>query len=487
LTFGAGAFIVCPMSRKKKRTEIPEFVRTVLERLNGHGHDSYVVGGAVRDLLMGRPVTDWDVASSASPEEITELFQDTRHFRLKHQTVTLVHEDRCYEVTSFRGEGEAGTRDIETDLGHRDFTIDAMALGAGAEEVLDPFQGREDIRKRLVRAVRNPGDRFGEDPLRMLRSVRLATELGFRIDPETLRAVSRMGGEIHRVAQERIREELMKILLSPRPSTGFHLMKKTGLLGEVLPELLEGVGMRQNPLVHRYTVFRHIMETLDRVEAAPVLRLAALLHDIAKPRTREKIAGKFHFYGHEKASALLAREIMERLKFSNDTTSQVAHLIALHMRDLDYHSTWSDGAVRRLIRDVGEENVGGFLILREADLMAHGVVGRKKTALFSELKVRIERLLGNPVPRKACDLAIDGHNVMESLHLSPGPEVGRVLNLLMERVTDDPSLNTEECLAAILQEMKGDASGKNARLPAVGRGERKRLPGKGGKERIEID
>jgi len=445
------------MSRKKKIMEIPEFVRSVLERLNSHGHEAYVAGGAVRDLLMGRPVSDWDVASSASPQEIAGLFPGTRHFRLKHETVTLVHEGRSYEVTSFRGEGEAGTRDIERDLGHRDFTIDAMALGAGAEEVLDPFRGREDIRKRLVRAVGKPEDRFGEDPLRMLRAVRLATELGFRIDPGTLRTASRMGDEIRRVAQERIREEVMKILLTPRPSTGFHLMKKTGLLGRVLPELIEGVGKRQNPQVHRYTIFRHIMETVDRVKADPVLRLAALLHDIAKPRTRKKIAGRFHFYGHEKASALLAREIMGRLKFSNDTTSQVAHLIALHMRDLDYRSTWSDGAVRRLIRDVGEENMGRYLSLREADLLAHGVVGGK-TALFPELKARIEKLCGSPYPRKARELAIDGRNVMEALHFSPGPEVGRVLGLLMERVIDDPSLNTEESLAAMLQEMKGGAS-----------------------------
>jgi tRNA nucleotidyltransferase (CCA-adding enzyme) len=486
LTFGGGAFIVSRMSRKRRITELPKFVLTILERLNSHGYESYVVGGAVRDLLMGRTVTDWDVASSASPEEIARLFQDTRHFRLKHQTVTLVHEHRCYEVTSFRGGEEVGTRDIEADLARRDFTINAMALSGGAEEVLDPFQGREDIRERLVRTVGNPEDRFADDPLRMLRSVRLATEIGFRIDPGILEAVSRMGDEIHRVAQERIREELMKILLCQRPSIGFRLMKKTGLLSRVLPELLEGVGKRQNPQTHRYTVFTHTLETVDRVEAEPVLRLAALLHDIAKPRTRKKIAGKFHFYGHEEMSALLAREIMKRLKFSNDTTSQVAHLIALHMRDMDYHSNWSDGAVRRLIRDVGEENMGRFLIFREADLLAHGVVDRK-TALFAELKARIGKLLGSSFPRKSRELAIDGHMVMEFFHLSPGPEVGRILHVLMERVTDHPSLNTVESLTAILQEMKGKACRKKACLPAVSKRERNRVPRSGGREPIRID
>lgn len=430
--------------------EIPDFVGHIVERLQLHGHTAFVVGGAVRDMHMARAVTDWDIATSAGREEIMAVFADTRSFSLKHETVSLVHENRCYEVTPFRGEGK---RDLETDLAHRDFTIDAMAYNPARKELVDPFGGRKDIRKRLVKCVGNPADRFREDPLRLLRAVRLAAELGFRTEPETLEEISRSAQAINTVAKERIREEWMKVLLSPRPSRGIHLMRNTNLLGQVLPELLEGVGRRQNPRHHRYTVYKHILETIDRVEAEPVLRLTALLHDIAKPRVREKIAGKFRFYGHEKAGAALAQEILERLKFDNGTISLVTHLIANHMRDLDYHPGWTDGAVRRLIRAVGAEHIGLFFRFRDADLEAHGVQDEKQ-ALFPHLKDRVQEMLSRPLAAKSRDLAIDGHRVMELLGLSPGPEVGRILNLLLEKVTDDPELNCEERLVAMLKGMK---------------------------------
>jgi putative nucleotidyltransferase with HDIG domain len=440
--------------------KIPEFVMTILNRLRAGGYEAYVVGGAVRDFCMGRPLTDWDIATPAAPGEITSLFQDMKTFSLKHETVTLVSGEGNVEVSAFRTE-RLGGGGLEGDLAHRDFAMNAMAYDPARDRMVDPFGGREDIARKRIRAVGVPEDRFREDPLRLMRAVRFAIELGFRIDPDTRRSAESMAGLLGSAANERVRDELVKLLVCPKPSGGILLMKRMGLLAIVIPELLEGVGLRQNPQYHRFTVFRHNMETLDRVEPDPVLRLTALLHDIAKPRVREKIAGKFRFYGHDKASAGLAREIMERLRFGNEMIDRVTHLIAHHMRDLDYSREWSDGAVRRFIRNLGEENVPFFLSFREADILAHGIMD-KKLSVFWELKERIRRLLASPFPKKKPELAIDGHKVMEVLGLNPGPLIGRILDILMEKVTDDPGLNTEESLVSLLRSMEPKAEGNGA-------------------------
>ena len=228
-------------------------------------------------------------------------------------------------------------------------------------------------------------------------------------------------------------------------------MVRTGLLRQILPELLEGYLKRQNAY-YRYTIYRHIMETIDRVDPDPILRLIALLHDIAKPRTRGKIKGEWRFFGHEEASARLAKEIMLRLKFGNDMIGKVTNLIAHHM--VGYDPVWSDGAVRRLIRRVGPENIGRLLSFRRADLLAHGLKDQK-LKLLSELEKRVEGLRERPLVERTCDLAIDGYEVMEVLGLNPGPEVGEALEVLMEKVTDHPELNTQERLIALLKGMKG--------------------------------
>ncbi len=427
---------------------IPEFVVSILERLHSSDYEAYIVGGAVRDMCLQKDPTDWDVATSAPPEKIKSIFGDVRNFSLKHETVTLVDSAEHHEVSTYRGSKNFG-QTIEEDLGHRDFTINAMAYDHHRDEIVDPYGGAEDILKKWVRAVGEPRERFREDPLRLLRAVRLATELSFRIEPKTLETLSEMALQLASVAQERIREELMKVLMSQRPSMGFNLMKRTGLLQQVLPELLEGYRKKQNAY-HRYTIYRHIMETVDGVEPDPVLRLTALLHDIAKPRVRQKIRGEYRFLGHEEASAQLAREIMERLRFSNETIGQVTNLVAHHM--IQYHSGWSDGAVRRLIRRVGSENVNHLLSFRRADTLAHGRNGQKME-LLSELEKRIGALSKGPLATKTRDLAIDGKRVMGVLDLSQGPEVGRILHTLMEKVMDRPELNTEERLMAILEEM----------------------------------
>lgn len=426
--------------------ELPDIILSILDRLHSSGHQAYVVGGAIRDTCLGRKPVDWDVATSAPLEKIKLIFHDMGHFNLKHGTVTLVDTKRHFEVTTFKGRKNS-PKTIEEDLKRRDFTINAMAYDVDKREILDPMQGRRDIAKKSVRAVGDPEERFREDPLRLLRAVRLATELKFRVETKTLEAISRMAEQLASVSQERIREELMKILMSQKPSIGFNLMLRTGLLKLVLPELLEGHLKKQN-VRHRYTIYKHILETIDRVEPDPVLRLCALLHDIAKPRVRSKVNGKFRFLGHMKESAELSAHILKRLRFSNEMIGQVTNLISYHL--IQYDTGWSDGAVRRLIRRVGPENIDALLSFRRADLLAHGL-GNEGLALLSELKERVGEIMGKPLAVETRDLAIDGHRVMEALGLGPGPSIGRVLDELMEKITDQPELNTEEKLIALLK------------------------------------
>ena len=240
-----------PRSTRTADWNIPTFVRSVVSRLHRAGHEAYVVGGAVRDLCMGRPATDWDVTTSASPEQIASVFRRLRSFSLKHETVTLVYRRRHYEVTTFRGLNQ----NLEEDLKHRDFTINAMAYDIGTAAVIDPSGGRKDIANGVVRGVVSPEERFREDPLRLLRAVRIATELGFRIEAKTLKAISSMAEAITDVAPERIRDEVVKILLSEKPSKGLHLLRKTGLLGWILPELV-GMGRVRGGLWIKWCLIR---------------------------------------------------------------------------------------------------------------------------------------------------------------------------------------------------------------------------------------
>ncbi|MFH1488991.1 MAG: HD domain-containing protein [Pseudomonadota bacterium] len=437
------------------RMELPKFVRFIIQGLQSSGFEACVVGGAVRDFCLQRPALDWDVATSAPPDGIKAVFRRVRHFSLKHDTVTLVDGRNHYDVTTFRGAGDSG-QSIEGDLGHRDFTINAMAYDVSGKILMDPYGGRGDISRKLLRAVGKPDERFREDPLRLIRAVRIGHELGFGIEEETFRSLSRNGELLREAAGERIREELLKILMGKKPSRAFTLMRRAGLLKVFLPELLEGYLKKQN-VHHRFTVFRHIMETVDRVDPEPVLRLTALLHDIAKPRVRKKIEGSFRFYGHEEASASLANEIMARLKFSRDLIDRVTGLTAHHM--IGYSPEWSDGAVRRLIGRVGKENIETLLAFRRADLLAHGIMDHK-LELLSRLEGRVQGMTVNPLPLKISDLAIDGNRVMQVLGLKTGPAVGQVLDGLMQRILDDPDLNTEEGLIAAVKEIRRNKMGE---------------------------
>jgi poly(A) polymerase/tRNA nucleotidyltransferase (CCA-adding enzyme) len=427
------------------RLDTPPFVRFILKQLRQAGYSAYVVGGAVRNAWLHRPVTDWDVATSASPDEIRERFRPIRHFVLKHGTVTLVRGARSYEVTSFRGRG----RTLREDLARRDFTLNAMAYDPDRKEIIDPHGGRDDLRGRRVRAVGDPRERFREDALRLLRAVRLAVQFAFRIEGKTGAVLKEMADRIHQAAPERIRDEFTKILMSPSPAAGLDLMRRTGLLGQVLPEILEGFRKQQDP-EHRLTIYRHVLETVNAVPASPVLRWSALLHDLAKPRVRRKVDGEWCFPDHEKAGARLAASVLKRLRFSRAMTARITNLVAHHV--IDWSGSWSRARVRRLIRSVGLPSIMDLLRLCRADQLAHGN-GISKLKSMDALERRIIGEIEKGLVLGVRDLAIGGREVKQTLGISDGPEVGRILEALVEEVIADPALNTPDRLLSLLRRM----------------------------------
>jgi poly(A) polymerase/tRNA nucleotidyltransferase (CCA-adding enzyme) len=423
---------------------VPEPVHFLINKLQQANHSAYIVGGAVRDICLKRPLTDWDLATSASVRTIQNIFRNTPQYTLGHATVAIIIKGRAYEITPFRGQ----TNSLDEDLKKRDLTINAMALDPGTGQISDPHNGRGDLRNKIIRAVQNPRDRFREDPLRLLRAIRFAAQLNFKIHEKTFSAISASAPLLSTVAPERIRKELLKILMVQKPSGSFNTLAGTGLLNTFMPELLEGRLKRQNQY-HRYTILKHILKTVDHVKPDPLLRVTALLHDIAKPRIRTKIDGIWRFHGHEKASALLAEEIMKRLKFSNNMIRNVTHLIKNHL--IGYNAQWSDAAVRRLIKRVGTDFIGDLVVFRKADILAHGKNSGNQD-LLSQLEGRIQAQLSSCPPIHVSDLAIDGKTVMSSTGLPPGPAVGEILNKLCRIVLEQPQLNRKEKLLEILKE-----------------------------------
>jgi len=423
---------------------IPEPVHFLINKLEQADHRAFIVGGAIRDIYLKRPVTDWDLATSASARTIQNIFRNTPQYTLGHTTVAIIIKGRSYEITPLRGQ----TNSLDEDLKKRDLTINAMALDPGTGQIFDPYNGRGDLRNKIIRAVQNPRDRFLEDPLRLLRAIRFAAQLNFKIHEKTFSAISTSAPLLSTVAPERIRGELLKILMVKKPSNNFNTLARTGLLKTFMPELLEGRLKRQNQY-HRYTILKHTLKTVDYVKTDPLLRVTALLHDIAKPRIRKKIEGTWRFHGHEKASALLAEEIMKRLKFSNKMIQDVTHLIKNHL--IGYNSQWSDAAVRRLIKRVGTDFIGDLVVFRKADILAHGK-GSGNQDILSQLEGRIQTQLSSSPPIHVSDLAIDGKTVMSSTGLPPGPAVGEILNELCSIVLEHPQWNRKEKLLKILKD-----------------------------------
>jgi len=449
------------------KIQLPEFVQEILKKFSAKDYEIYVVGGAVRDLLTARSVDDWDFTTSATPEEILKIFPDG-FYDNEFGTVGIADASSVnpYEITTFRkefGYSDARRPDrvewgktLEEDMARRDFTINAMALkqlkGKDEFEIVDLFGGQKDLDKKIVRAVGDANVRFSEDALRMMRALRIAAELGFTIEEATLEAIKKNAALIGKIARERVKEELFKLLASHNPYEGILLFRNSGLMQEVLPELEKAFGVEQKSpgRHHLYDVGTHLLMSLKACKSTdPLVRFATLIHDIGKPGTYKKLpTGVITFYNHEVISTRIARNIAERLRFSNEETEKFVTLVRWHQFTVDERQT--DSAIRRFIKNVGKENVTDMLYLRVADRLGGGA--RETSWRLEEFKKRLIEVQKQPFTVR--DLKINGNDVMETLSLAPGPKVGEILNILFEKVVENDLPNEKEELIKELEKFK---------------------------------
>ena len=433
---------------------IPDHVRAALERLWGAGHAAYVVGGSLRDTLLGREAADWDVATSARPEEILGLFPGG-HYENRFGTV----DADGLEITTFRRDHRYAdhrrpdtvtfTDSIDEDLARRDFTINAIAWGRDGDEAglaseprfVDPTGGRADVDARVLRAVGDPDTRFDEDALRLLRAARLAAQLGFTIEPATLDAMRRQADLVTHLSAERVGQELQKMLGADPPSRAFRILADAALLEPLFPELAAQRGIPQNKVAGE-DLFDHTLRSLDAAaEIAPGderLMLAALLHDVGKPETYQD----GHFPAHDEMGARIAERLLTRLAVARRDADEVVELIRAHM--FGYERGWSDAAVRRFIRRVGVDRVERLLFLRAADNVGSGKA--RDAGDLEELRDRVRGELARRVPLSLRELAVDGHDIVRELGLPPGPAIGAILDRLLESVISDPARNRRDVL-----------------------------------------
>ncbi len=451
--------------------KVPEDVRFIVRRLRERGKRAWIVGGCVRDLLRGKEPKDWDVATDAKPEEVKAAFSRVIDTGIEHGTVTVLVKKVPYEVTTLRGEGAYtdGRRpdsvqfveEIDADLARRDFTFNAIALDPIDGHVIDPFGGQRDLAAGILRAVGDPRERFAEDGLRVLRAARFSATLAVQIDADTERAMGepRSLDTFRKVSLERVRDEWVKAMSASRPSVAFDAMLRTGLLAITCPELLESVGCEQNKH-HAFDVWGHTMACLDACPPEPVLRFSALLHDVGKPRSRafSDKTNDWTFYHHEGIGADMADPILTRLRFSNDERATIVALVRHHL--ICYSAEWTDGAVRRWLRRVGAELTPRLLSLGRADAHGKGRPADADLQAIDELERRASALIAAGAALSTRDLAVKGGDLMRALSIAPGPVVGKLLERLLELVTDEPAKNTREALLdearRFLAELAGD-------------------------------
>jgi tRNA nucleotidyltransferase (CCA-adding enzyme) len=495
--------------------QIPQEVQKIITSLQKAGFEAFAVGGCVRDTLLGRQPADWDVTTNATPEEIQKLFPHS-FYANQFGTVTVLtgktpsdsplsgregsRPDKGgkgwvseIEVTTYRTDADYTdqrhpdtvhfTAKLEEDLARRDFTINSMAmveatppnLSSPEKEgvknsavienlrIIDPFGGLKDLNAKLVRAVGDPKDRFAEDALRLLRAVRLAAQLNFTIEEKTLAAITQYAPSITAVSQERVRDELVKMVMSSHPEYGFNLLRQTGLLAIVLPEVAEGVGVGQNKH-HIYTVFDHNVKSLQYAAqfGYPLhVRLAALWHDIGKPRTKKLAGLDYTFHAHDIVGARMTEKLMKRLRFSNALIEQVVHLVRHHMFYYDVGKVTEAGA-RRLLRRVGKDQFADLIKLRIAERKGSGVPKAEPYRL-RHLQFLVEKAAQEPITTN--HLKIGGNDLMKELALRPSPQIGGILNALLAEVLDDPAKNTREHLLKRAHELKDKDSSE---LKALG-------------------
>jgi len=460
------------MKSKELKIEIPKEVLDVIRKLQEKEFQAYIVGGCVRDILRGIKPQDWDIATDAKPEEVAKIFP--KHFiENKFGTVTVLTGSKDptlkeIEVTTFRIEEKYTDRrhpdkvrwakTIEEDLSRRDFTINAMAIKIKNEklkiknlELIDPFNGQKDLKNKIIRAVGDPDERFKEDALRLMRAVRFATTLEFDIEKKTFEAIKKNAYLLEFISKERIRDEFLKIIMSKNAAKGIDLLRETGLLKYVVPELLEGYKVSQNKH-HIYDVYEHSLRSLDFAAKKgfnKYVRLAALFHDIGKPRTKRGEGPDATFYGHEVVGAKMTAQILNRLRFSKKDIEKIVKLVRYH---LFYYNVGevTESSVRRLLRKVGKENIEELVQLRMADRIGSGCKKALPYRLRHFLYV-VDKVSQDPIDTRM--LKIDGHRIMSILNIEPGPKIGQILDILLSEVLDEPDKNNERYLEKKVKEL----------------------------------
>jgi tRNA nucleotidyltransferase (CCA-adding enzyme) len=455
--------------------DLPRSVVYIIKTLTDAGYTAEIVGGAVRDLLLDKPTSDWDITTDATPEQVMPLFQES-FYENQFGTVMIAQKhlgeqfgfdypddqgDLIFDITTYRSDGEYRNhrkpesvewgKTITEDLKRRDFTINAMAIQVKGQrekenskvevELIDPYEGQKDLEAKLIRTVGNPSDRFAEDALRMLRAIRFAVQLGFVIEKETGDAIITHATSLPHISLERISAEFLKMMASDRPSSAIFLLDQFGLLQYILPELIEAKGVRQSGH-HIYDVYEHSVRALDACTSTdPVVRIATLLHDIGKPVTaRDTATGTVTFYNHEVVGARIAKHIAQRLRLPKNDCNRIFTLVRWHM--FTYENFVTDAYIRRFITRIGTENLEDIFALRIGDRVGSG--SKATSWRLEELKDRVWAELHQPM--KVTDMAINGNDIMEALDIKPGPQIGKILNTLFEDVLEHPEHNTKEYL-----------------------------------------
>jgi len=431
---------------------LPESLLVLMKTIRTRGYEVYIVGGAVRDHLMGRSINDYDLTTSAKPEVIQKLFKKTVDIGIDFGTVQVNCMGDIYEVTTYRQDSLKSdgrkpdfvsyTSDVMEDLARRDFTVNAMIMDHNCN-IQDPYNGKDSIKSRVLYTVGDPSQRFKEDYLRVYRYVRLNQILGFKRNPLIDNVITSMPINTN-ISFERIREELNKILLSNHPSKAMVHMKSIGLLGYVIPGIQETYGFDQASKYHHLNVFDHSMAVLDATPADLVSRLSGLLHDIGKPPTFQKIEGEGHFYGHDKTSQTMAVDILRRLKYPNHIINRVGLIVGNHMRLLDSSNL---GSLRKFIRKIGQENIQAWFNLRKADIMACRTQESLKD--IRELEIIINDLLNEVPALSVNDLDISGYDLMELGY--QGKVIGKIKKYLLDKVDQDPSFNKKDKMIQYIQ------------------------------------
>lgn len=453
---------------------IPKEVKSIMESLKDKGFEAYIVGGCVRDLLLKNTPKDWDITTNAKPEEIQKVFKNS-FYENKFLTVTVQTGSKTeslkeIEITTYRSEAKYTdkrhpdevkyAKTLEEDISRRDFTINAIALD---KEIIDPYKGEKDLKNKLIKTVGNPKERFSEDALRMMRAIRLATTLGFKIEEETSKAIKKNSEWLKAVSEERIRDEFLKIIISDNAADGVELLREHNLLKFFIPELEEGYQVGQNKH-HIYDVWQHSLLALKYAAKKKYnqnVRLAALFHDIAKPRVKRGEGEDSTFYNHEVVGARMTKEILERLKFPKKDIEKIVKLVRYH---LFYYNAGevTDASVRRLVKNVGPESMEELLEVRMADRIGSGVPKAEPYKL-RHLKYVVDKVAQDPISAKM--IKINGNDLIKLLNIEPGPKIGQILDILLEEVLSDPEKNKEAYLQAEAKKL-GKLSAKELEIKA---------------------